>query len=131
MILVDAVNSSKNSTETYAILSQTCSRFSYILRQKKDALLPHINMKFPDGVFDTLPCFHDKIKVSVRKIMKTFGPNSEVATSLAEIVNNKKWRSAWVVINPDKHSWYIIERYYWKLMKKPFCMRTKKINIIG
>ena len=29
-------------------------------------------MKFPDSVFDSLPIFHDKIKVSVRKIMKTF-----------------------------------------------------------
>ena len=40
MILVDAVNSSKNSTETYTILLQTCSRFNDILKRKKDALYP-------------------------------------------------------------------------------------------
>ena len=71
-------------------------------------------MKFSDSVFDSLPRFNDKIKKSVRKIMKTFGPNSGVATSLAETVDDKKWRSAWVVINPGKHSWYMIEHYYWK-----------------
>ena len=124
--MVDAVNSSKNSTETYAILSQTCSRFNDILKRKKDALLPQIHMKFPDSVFDSLPGFHDKIKVRNRKIIKTFSPNSGVATSLAEIVDIKKWRSAWIVINPGKHSWYIIERYYWKLNEKAIPSEVKK-----
>ena len=85
MILVDAVNSSKNSTGTYAILWQTCSRFNDISRQKKDALLPHIHMKFSDSVFDSLLRLHDQIKVNIRKIMKIFGPNSGVSTSLAEM----------------------------------------------
>ena len=58
--------------------------------------------------------------------MKTFGPNSGFATSLVEIVGDKKWRSAWVVINPGKHSWYIIERYYWKLNKKAIPSDEKK-----
>ena len=35
-------------------------------------------MKFPDSVFDSLPRFHDKIKMSVRKIMKTVGPKGEL-----------------------------------------------------
>ena len=83
-------------------------------------------MKFPDSIFDSLRCFHDKIKVSVRKIMKTFGPNSGAATSLAEIVDDNKWRSAWVVINPGKGSWYIIERYCWKLNEKGIPPEEKK-----
>ena len=58
--------------------------------------------------------------------MKTFGPNSGVATSLAEIVDDKKRRSAWVVINPGKHSWYIIELYYWKLNEKAIPSEEKK-----
>ena len=36
--------------------------------------------------------------------MKTFDPKSRVTTSLVEIVDDKKWKSAWVVINPGKHS---------------------------
>ena len=126
MILADAVNSSKNSTETYAILPQTCSRFNDILKRKKDVFLSHIHIKFPEGVFDSLPHFHDKIKVSVRKIMKIFGPNREVATSLAEIVDDKKWRFVWVVTNTAKHSSYIIELYYWKLNEKAILSEEKK-----
>ena len=68
-------------------------------------------MKFPESVFDSLPRFHDKIKVSIQKIMKIFGPYSEVATSLAEIVDDKKSRSGWLVINPEKYSRYIIKSY--------------------
>ena len=97
------VNSYKNSTETYAIFSKTCSRFNDILKLKKDALPPHIHMKFPESVFYSLPRIHYKIKVSVRKVMKTFGPNSTVATDLAELIDDKKWRSTWVVINSGKH----------------------------
>ena len=63
--------------------------------------------------------------------MKTFGPNSGVTINLAEIVDDKKWKSAWVVINPGKHSWYIIERYYWKLNKKAIRLRRKKMIFIG
>ena len=107
ILLFDAVGSSKNSTETYAIMSQTCSRFNNILKWKKHTFLPHIHLKFPDSAFDSLPRFHDKTKVSVRKIMKTFSPKIRVATSLAEIVSN-----------PGEHSWNIIERYYWKLNEK-------------
>ena len=126
VILVDAVNSSKNSTETYATLSQTCSRFNDILKRKKDPLLSNTHMKFPGSVFDSIHRFHNKIKLSVRKIMKTFGLNNGVATSLAEIVDNKKWRSAWSAINSGKHSRYLIKRYYWKLNGNTISSEEKK-----
>ena len=60
-------------------------------------------MKFPESVFYSLPRIHYKIKVSVRKAMKTFGPNSTVAADLAELIDDKKWRSTWVVITSGKH----------------------------
>ena len=126
MILVDTVNASKNSTETYAILSQTCSRFNDILKRKQDKLLIHIHMKFLNSVYDSLPGFHNKIKVTVPKITKKFGPNSRVATDLFEIVDDKKWKSAWIVINPGKHLWYIIERHYYKLNGNSILFEDKK-----
>ena len=87
-------------------------------------------MKFPDTVFDNLPGSHDKIKVNIRKIMNTFGPYSRVVTSLAEIVDGKKWRLAWLIINPDKHSCrYIIERYYCKLNEKAIPFEEKKYKL--
>ena len=58
--------------------------------------------------------------------MKTFCPNSGVATSLAEIVD-RKWRSVCVLIKPGKHSWYIIKHYYWKLNEKAILSEKKKI----
>ena len=82
-------------------------------------------MKFPDSVFDRSPHFHDKIKVSVRKIMKTLGSNSGVAKSLADIADDTKWRCAWVGNNPGKQSRYIIERYYWKLNEKAILSEEK------
>ena len=35
-------------------------------------------------------------------------------------------RSAWVAFNHGKHSWYIIERYYWKLNEKSILSVEKK-----
>ena len=75
-------------------------------------------MKFPDSVFGRVPRFHDKLRVNIRRIVKTFDPYRGVATTMVEIVDYKKWRSTWLAIYPDKQSWYIIERYYCKLHKK-------------
>ena len=94
MILFDAVKSSKNSTETCAVVSQTCSIFNGILKRKKDVLLPHNHMKFPDSVFDSLTRFEDKIKVSLQKIMKTFGSYGKVA---------KAWLKLLMIRNGDSH----------------------------
>ena len=58
-----------------------CRRPARDLKRKEDALLPHIHMKFPGSAFDSVPRFHDKIKVSVREIRETFGPYSGVAKS--------------------------------------------------
>ena len=85
-------------------------------------------MKFPESVFDSLPRFHDKIKVSIQKIMKIFGPYGGIARSLAEIVD-KKSRSGWLVINPEKYSWYIVENYYLKSNEKIIPSTEKKDKI--
>ena len=45
-------------------------------------------MKFPNGVLESIPCWHGMLKVSVRKIIKIFGPFSGVATSLAEQIDD-------------------------------------------
>ena len=41
------------------------SIFNDALKRKKDALLRHIHIKFPESIFDTLTRFHDKVEVSV------------------------------------------------------------------
>ena len=51
------------------------------------------------------------------------------ATSLVEIADDLKWRSAWLVIEPDKHSLYITERYYKKLNEKAIPFQEKKCKL--
>ena len=88
-------------------------------------------MKFPDSIFDSLPCFHDKIKVSVRKIIKTFGPDSGVTTNLAEIVDDKKYRSPWLTLTLTNFHGIQSSVTTGSWMKKPFRLRRKKVNFIG
>ena len=131
LILINAAKSSENATETYLYLSRTCSRFKQILQPKKGTLLPRIYMQFPDDIFESLPRWYDTRKVSVRKVMKIFGPLSGVAISLAKIVDNKKWKSAWLVINPEVHNWYTIERYYWKSSGKAKAIPFEEKKVEG
>ena len=102
IILVNAVKSSEKSIEKYVILSPACWRFNGMLKRKKDNVFSHIHMKFTDSVFYSLPHFRNKMKENIQKIMKMFGPSCGVVTSLVEIVQDKKWRSAWLVINHEK-----------------------------
>ena len=67
--------------------------------------------------------------VSIKKIMETFGSHNGVATSLDEIVDDKKLRFTWFVINPGKHLRYIIERYYWKMNEKAIPFEVKKYKL--
>ena len=126
MILIDAVKSSKNVAETYLSVSRTCSRFNEIVQRKKESLLPRIYINFPDVVLESLPRWNDMTKVSVRKILKMFGPFSGVAMSLASIVNDKKWKSAWLIIRPEKHSSFTVERSYWKSSAKVISVEKKE-----
>ena len=67
--------------------------------------------------------------VSIKKIMETFASHNGIATSLDEIVDDKKLRFTWFVINPGKHSRYIIERYYWKMNEKTIPFEEKKYKL--
>ena len=89
--MCESILSENSQSEIFCIciLPQTQSRFKAILKRKKDALLSHTHMKFSESIFDSLPHFHDKIKVSFRN-MKTFGPYSAVATRLVEIADDLK-----------------------------------------
>ena len=51
----------------------------------------NISMKFPEGVFEGLPQWHNKSKV---------GTISGVAISIAVIIGQRKWKSTWLDIIP-------------------------------
>ena len=126
-ILIDTVKSSDNVVETYRAVSRTCSKFKEIVQRKQESLLPRLYIKFQDRVLDTLPRWNGMIKVSVRKVVKIFGSLSGVAVSLADMIKDKKWKSAWLTIRPEKHSWFTVERIISKSSGK-LTDQTKEIS---
>ena len=87
----------------WVVVQQFCKKFLRSpLKWKKDAFLLHIHIKFPDSFFDSLPRFHEKIKMTIWKIANTFGLYNRVVTSFGKIVDDTKF--AWLAINPEKHS---------------------------
>ena len=113
-ILVTSVKSSKNAVHACQSVSRTCKRFNHIIIRKKKSLLPRVYITFTHEVLGKLPSWNGKIKVSVRKITQMFGRFSGVALSLSGIIDAHNWRSAWLILNPEEHSWYQIEKIYWK-----------------
>ena len=84
--MINAVKFSNNASETYLLLSRTCWKTHQLIQRKKEILLPRIYMKFPEGVFGSLPRWHNKSKVIVFKIPKIFCTLSGVAISIPEIM---------------------------------------------
>ena len=118
IILVKAVESSSNLVVTYNSLVGTCSRFRRLLKGRSGDILPRLYVQFPDEILEKLPTMNDNIKVSVRMIIKTFGPYSGIALSLKDEVMDRKWKSAWIILRHcSRKFWYNVERIYWKSPK--------------
>ena len=73
-------------------------------------LLPYIYSK-PDD--DIKKSFNGKIKVSARKLLKSFGQGRGLIMRVVMLIENKNWKSAWIISLPDRSSWYISHRNYW------------------
>ena len=116
MILLYVLQQSENSfpgykCETYASIKSTCRKWARIIEGKGPALLPkiYIDTWKPLGK----PC-NGKIIVSTRKLTRTFGKSNEIASQLSNCIGDKKWMSSWLILTPEKHSWYTIDRIFWK-----------------
>ena len=72
-------------------------------------LFPCIYIK-PDD--DIKKSFNGKTKVRVRKLFKSLGQRSWLIMQVAELFRNKNWRSAWLILLPDRNSWYSIQRIH-------------------
>ena len=55
-----------------------------------------------------------KLKVNVRKILKQFFQCSEVSKALEEIIQNKNWRWACLLMKEDNYFWFMILKIFWK-----------------
>ena len=84
------------------------------MKERRKTFLPRVYIKFPDHELRRLSSFNSKIKASMRKLLKLCGHFSVVALRLADIIHDNKWRSAWLVLFPEEHIWYSVDRIYWK-----------------
>ena len=80
-------------------------------RKKGKMLLPCIYIKLDDDIKKLLD---GKIKVSVRKLLKSFGQGNGLIMRVAELIGIKNWKSIWLIILPDRNSWYTIQIIYWQ-----------------
>lgn len=110
-ILLYSVQSSDDACKTFSSIVHTCSRFKMI-NKKARKFLPRIHVNLDNDMKKT--SFNRKIKLSIRKLSKKYGQNSGLLSRIAELVNDKKWNSAWLILVEDGKSWYTIERIYWK-----------------
>ena len=116
MILLYALQQAGNSfpghkCEIYNSIKSTCRRWAQIIKGKGPALLPkiYVDTSKPFG-----NPFHEKIMASTRKLTSTFGLSSGLANQLSSCICDRKWKSSWLVLTPEKHSWYTIHRILWK-----------------
>ena len=116
MILLSAVQQVENSfpghkCETYASIKSKCGKWARIIKGKVPALFPKI---YIDTWKPLGKSYNGKIIVSTRKLTGTFGKSSELASQLSSCIGDKKWRSSWFFLTTGKHSWYNIDRIFWK-----------------
>ena len=111
IILVMAVQSSDEAVSTFNQLSLTCSRFNILIQRKSHCLLP--SLQFSEKDYKKLSKYNGKIKVCARKIVNHFGEHCGASLLISEVVNNRKWKSSWLLLEPEKHSMYRIRKFYW------------------
>ena len=116
-ILELSVRNSDKPLSTYHKLSRTCSRFNILLQRRNRYLLPRVHLNFSDSDSKKLDKYNGKIKVSVRKIVKVFGEFCGASLYISNVINEKNWKSAWLLLEAEKHSMYLIRSFYWKHFK--------------
>ena len=116
-ILLDAV-SSENSCETYRNILNVNKRFKRIIEEKGKYLLPEIHVS-SDELLQKIKMRNEKIKISILRLKNEFGESRGLLQRICEIVNNKSWKSAWLLLTKGKKkNWYVIDHVYWKQTKR-------------
>ena len=101
-ILLESIKNSDFMYKTCSNVLNTCTRFQMVKRIG-EKLLPRIYIREDDAVKKS--SFNGKFKVSVRKLIKLFGQGSGLIKRVAELIRHKHWKSAWLILMPDKCSW--------------------------
>ena len=96
-----AIKSSDQECETYSNIINSCSRFQII--GKRGEMIPICVYIKPD--VDIKNSINGKIKVSVQKLLKSFGQGSGSIMRVAELIGNKNCKSACLILLPDRNLW--------------------------
>ena len=89
MILSKATE--KQDVDTFNAVRNTCLRFRSIVEEKRDDILPPVYLDFYENVLQSLPRRGNKIKVSVNKLSKHFGPYSGAIDNIRKAIGKKNW----------------------------------------
>ena len=91
-------------------------------------MFPNVHIQFSEKECQKLSQYNGKIKVSARKIANIFGEHSGVSIRILEVVNNRKRKSSWLLLESEKHSMYRIRKVYWKSIKNPIDVKDEASN---
>ena len=61
--------------------------------------------------------YYGKNKVGVRKMVNLFEEFCGASFCISEVIKDKKWKSVWLLLEPEKHSVYRIRVFYCKSIK--------------
>ena len=66
-------------------------------------------------IYDVIESVRFIYRVRNLALQKRYDQNSGLLLRIAELVKNKKWNSAWLILVEDGgKSWYNTEKIYWK-----------------
>ena len=104
MILLYALQQSGNSVEkceNYNSIKSTCLKWLKNVEVKGPAFLPKVYIDTWQPIGKSC---NDKILISRRKLASTFRKSSGLASQLSNYIGDKKWKSSWLILIPEKYS---------------------------
>ena len=107
-------HSMKNDFDTFKSIVNTCSRFRTIIQPRRSSLLPSVYLDFYSDFLEKLPFYGNKVKVSVIKLSRHFGSGSGAIDDICKAHTHKNWKSALLILEKQKHSWFLIDRVFWR-----------------
>ena len=112
--------------ETYNSIKSTCQNWSKIVEVKGPAFLARV---FIDTWQPIEKSCNGKILVSTRKLTSTFGKLCGLTSQLSNCISDKKCKSSWLILIPEKYSSYTMTRIFCK-MKSNESSNSQKISAI-
>ena len=115
MILFYVLQQSRNSIEkckTYNSIKSTCQNWSKSIEGKGPAFLPRVYIDTWQHIGKSSM---GKILISTQKLTSTFGKSNGLASQLSNCIGDKKWKFSWLILTPEKYSWYTMIWIFWKI----------------